>query len=103
MKRPSTPAPSSHTEDDLREFSAQLAALDNPDDIRRLLDEIMTPRERSDLASRWRLMKMLLSGHTQRTIAHELRLSLCKITRGSRELKRPDSICKKLLQNLPTP
>ena len=72
-------------------------------DIRRFFDEILTPRERSDLASRWRLMKLLLAGHTQRAIAAELGLSLCKITRGSRELKRPGSICKKLLQDTPSP
>ena len=103
MKRTASPLQSARTEENLREFSERLAGLDNPADVRRLLDEILTPRERSDLASRWCLMKLLLSGRTQRSIAHELRLSLCKITRGSRELKRPDSICKKLLQDNPSP
>ena len=42
-------------------------------------------------------MKLLLAGRTQRSIAAELGLSLCKITRGSRELKSPNSICRKLI------
>ena len=84
-------------EDDLREIADRLADMTDPAAIRQFFAEILTPRERSDLASRWRLMKLLLAGRTQRSIAGELGLSLCKITRGSRELKRPNSICRTLI------
>lgn len=104
MKRTAPSRPSPAEEDDLREICAALAALDDAGRIRCFLDEILTPRERADLASRWRLMRLLLEGRTQRSIAAELGLSLCKITRGSRELKRPDSVCRSLLShNAPTP
>jgi TrpR family trp operon transcriptional repressor len=48
---------------------------------------ILTPRELEKIALRWRLVKLLREGHSQRRIAEELGVSLCKITRGSRELK----------------
>ncbi|HQQ15051.1 MAG TPA: Trp family transcriptional regulator, partial [Deltaproteobacteria bacterium] len=37
------------------------------------------------------------AGHTQRNIASRHKISLCKITRGSKILKKPGSITKKLL------
>ncbi|NLK61659.1 MAG: transcriptional regulator, partial [Treponema sp.] len=36
-------------------------------------------------------------GTTQREIAKKMGLSLCKITRGSRELKKEDSPFKKMI------
>lgn len=97
MKPTPAHAPEKSPEDDLREIADNLADMTDPAAIQQFFAEILTPRERSDLASRWRLMKLLLAGHTQRSIAAELGLSLCKITRGSRELKRPNSICRKLI------
>ena len=97
MKPPPAQAPDIGPEDDLNEIADHLADMADPTAIRQFFSEILTPRERSDLASRWRLMKLLLAGRTQRSIAAELGLSLCKITRGSRELKRSDSICRKLI------
>ncbi len=97
MKPTPAHAPAITPEDDLREIANALAAINDPTDIRQFFAEILTPRERSDLASRWRLMKLLLAGRTQRSIAAELGLSLCKITRGSRELKHENSICRKLI------
>lgn len=97
MKPTPAHAPENSPEDDLREIADNLADMTDPTAIQQFFAEILTPRERSDLASRWRLMKLLLDGRTQRSIAAELGLSLCKITRGSRELKRPNSICRKLI------
>jgi TrpR family trp operon transcriptional repressor len=48
---------------------------------------LLTPLEREKIASRWKLVCMLEQGVTQRAIAAELGISLCKITRGSHELK----------------
>ncbi|MFY9398599.1 MAG: Trp family transcriptional regulator [Desulfomonilia bacterium] len=59
--------------------------------------EIFTPRELKDLQLRWELLKELHAGRTQRSIAAQHRISLCKITRGSKILKKPGSITKKLL------
>jgi TrpR family trp operon transcriptional repressor len=59
-------------------------------------DCLLTPAERVDMAKRWLLVHELLNGTSQRAIAKKLGLSLCKITRGSHELKKPDSAFKKM-------
>jgi len=52
---------------------------------------LLTPAEIADVAGRWALVKALRSKKTQREIAKDLGVSLCKITRGSRELKKDNS------------
>lgn len=82
---------------ELSELSAHLASLDDMKVIERFFDEIMTPAEKKALALRWELMKLLKEGVSQRRIAAELGISLCKITRGSRIIKDPDSVTNMLL------
>ncbi len=65
--------------------------------MKRLFTEVFTPAEIQDVALRWRLMKMIHQGIPQREIAGRLGISLCKITRGSRVLKSPNSVSKKIL------
>ena len=55
------------------------------------LRDILTSNELRELCQRWRVIKMLAAGQTQREIAKTLKTSLCKITRGSRELKKKNS------------
>ena len=62
-------------------------------------EEILTPKEISDLKLRWQLLKELHEGHTQRSIAAKYKISLCKITRGSKILKKPNSVTKRLLDS----
>ena len=81
----------------LEEFSTALAALQNPEDIRMVLQEILTPGERHDIGLRWRLLQMLQAGIPQRAIAKTLGVSLCKITRGSRELRKRKSVIREIL------
>jgi TrpR family trp operon transcriptional repressor len=61
------------------------------------LREILTPSEIEGISFRWELVKRLEGGQSQRAIAAELGLSLCKITRGSRILKNPDSALRAVL------
>jgi TrpR family trp operon transcriptional repressor len=63
----------------------------------RLLREVLTSAERRDLALRWELMRRLVAGESQRRIAQELGISLCKITRGSRVIRTRGSVCRRLL------
>lgn len=58
---------------------------------------LLTPAETADIAARWALVKTLREGLPQREIARLLGLSLCKITRGSRELKKPGSAFQRIL------
>ena len=64
-----------------------LAGLRNNAEVDDVLAALLTPREREKIALRWKLVRMLEAGLTQRAIAEQLGVSLCKITRGSRELK----------------
>lgn len=60
-------------------------------------EEIFTEAERKDLALRWQLMKMLNQKKTQRDIASQLGISLCKITRGAKIVKDPESVSRQFL------
>lgn len=60
-------------------------------------DCLFTPPELRDFATRWLLVKEIDKGTTQREIAQKYHISLCKITRGSKELKKPDSAFRKIL------
>ncbi|MDD4527389.1 MAG: Trp family transcriptional regulator [Candidatus Margulisbacteria bacterium] len=73
------------------------ASITNKDEMKKFLEEILTDKERISITLRWQLMKDINSGKSQREIASEHHLSLCKITRGSKILKSPNSICKKYL------
>ena len=79
------------------EISSVLAGIDDPDQMRRFLEEVLTPAERKDLALRWELMRRLTDGVPQRQIAEELGVSLCKITRGAKILKKEDSVSRQKL------
>jgi TrpR family trp operon transcriptional repressor len=79
------------------EIAALLAGIDSLAEMRLFLAEIFTDAEYADIALRWRLMKMLSAGVTQREISAALKISLCKITRGAKILKRPNSISTNLL------
>jgi len=71
----------------MRELCRVIAGLRRPREVQDFLRAILTPPERARIALRWRLVCMLEAGVKQRTIVKRLRVSLCKITRGSRELK----------------
>lgn len=81
----------------LQELSQTLAATSDAVLIENFLRSLLTPAETADIAARWALVKALDNRIPQREIAKDLGLSLCKITRGSRELKKPDSPFRKML------
>ena len=58
---------------------------------------LFTKPELKDIANRWLLVKEIDKGTTQREIAKKFGMSLCKITRGSKELSKPDSAFRKML------
>lgn len=75
----------------LEELSRALAVCEDQTLILEFLKSIFTPAEADDIGKRWALVRLLDKGETQRNIAAELHLSLCKITRGSKELKKENS------------
>lgn len=70
----------------LRELAGILSRLE-PGDVVEVFEALLTPQEREKIALRWKLVCLLEQGETQRHIASALGVSLCKITRGSHELK----------------
>ena len=72
----------------LEELSLALAACNDPVLVREFLPSILTPSELQEVASRWALVRQIDEGISQRQISKNLGLSLCKITRGSKQLKQ---------------
>ena len=70
------------------------------DEMRKFLEEILTESELKALVFRWRLMRDLYHGETQRHIAEKHHISLCKITRGSRILKDENAVSLKMLKEM---
>ena len=89
-------------EKELKEISQFLAQNDDGKIILCFLKSLLTPAELKSIASRWQIVKLLDQGVPQRKIAKDLHLSLCKITRGSKELKKRNSILKKAIQQFQT-
>lgn len=84
--------------DGLNEMCAALAKTDDISLINDFLNCLLTPAELHDIGNRWQLVKEIRKGTTQREVARMFGMSLCKITRGSRELKKPGSAFLKMIQ-----
>jgi len=82
----------------LKEIAAALAATGDEELIEAFLKSILTRNEVAEIMSRWELVKLLDAGMSQRKISERLGLSLCKITRGSRELKKPRSPFRAMIE-----
>lgn len=68
--------------------------------LKDFFDCLFTKAELIDIGKRWLLVKEIEKGTTQREIAKMFKMSLCKITRGSRELKKEGSAFKRIFDLL---
>ena len=84
-------------DDAFKELVLALSRTDDSELIEEFLRSLLTDNEVYEVSSRWALVKLIDSGVTQRQISRDLGLSLCKITRGSKELKKEDSSFRKML------
>lgn len=82
----------------MQDIAKVLASITDPQEMSDFLTEILTPSERENLALRWQLLKLLDRGVSQRAIAQQLEVSLCKITRGAKILKQADSLTQRFLK-----
>ena len=71
-------------------------SVSNRNEMIKLMNELLTKSEISDLTLRWNLLCMLSEGLSQREIAAKLGVSLCKITRGAKILKDDKGVVKKI-------
>ena len=74
-----------------------VASLRQPAKISAFLQELLTPSEFHDLGLRWELVELLVAGMSQRQIAAKLGISLCKITRGAKILKKRNGAVAELV------
>jgi TrpR family trp operon transcriptional repressor len=75
-----------------------LSSIDSPLEMRHFLKELLTAGEVRDITLRWKLLELLADGVSQRKIAEELKISLCKITRGSKILKQKGAVTSRVLK-----
>ena len=81
----------------IKELSQIISKLKNDKEIYRILNELLTESELNVLSKRWCIVKMLKAGCTQREIAKELNVSLCKVTRGAKIIKDKNAIVNKFV------
>jgi TrpR family trp operon transcriptional repressor len=84
-----------------KEMCRVLAKVTNDSLIYDFFECILTPPECKTVAERWLLVREIDKGTPQREIAKMLGISLCKITRGSREYKKEGSAFKKIFNLVP--
>ena len=84
----------------IKEISNLLAQTNQSELIEEFINSILTEAEVKNVDSRWEIVKQLDKGVSQRKIASDLHMSLCKITRGSKELKKENSVLKKFVKNI---
>jgi len=83
-----------------KELLKIISSINDLDELNRFFNDIFTPAELDDISLRWKLLKDLHNGMTQRKIAEKYGISLCKITRGSKVLKDKASVVLKVLNLL---
>ncbi|MBO5136874.1 MAG: transcriptional regulator [Spirochaetaceae bacterium] len=87
----------------LDEICGILSETDDQQLIKDFFVCLFTPAELEDISKRWLLVKEIDKGTTQREIARMFSMSLCKITRGSKELKKENSAFRKMLDSAVKP
>lgn len=83
-----------------RELLHIISSIKDLDELERFFTDLFTPAELDDISLRWKLLKDLHKGTTQRKISEKYGISLCKITRGSKVLKNDGSVVLKVLDQL---
>ncbi len=87
-------------EDAIMEICTLLSEIDDKELIYSFFGCLFTAAELKDFSNRWHLVKELDAGTTQREIARKYGMSLCNITRGSREMKKEGSAFRIVLDML---
>lgn len=86
--------------DSIAEICSLLAKINDEKLIYDFFGCLFTQAELKDFSNRWQLVKELNAGTTQREIARKYGMSLCNITRGSKEMKKEGSAFLKVLELL---
>lgn len=81
----------------LKELLTVMIRIRNPKLLEAFLKDLLTPQELDEIITRWQIVKRLAVNIPQREISKELKVSISKITRGSRELLDPNGGFQKIL------
>ena len=76
----------------IHKISKLVKKLHTEAEIEMFFKELLTKSEIETLSKRWRILDLLAQNRTQREIAKELQVSLCKVTRGAKILKNKNSV-----------
>ena len=82
----------------LENLVKSLVKIDSNDEMGLFFKELLTESEIETLSKRWRILEMLKNGYTQREVAKELQVSLCKVTRGAKILKDEKSVLARIIK-----
>ncbi len=72
----------------VRQLAEIFSAIRSKKEAQALLTDLLTPHELRMLGKRWLELQELARGVSQREVAAKLKVSISKITRGSRVLKQ---------------
>ena len=74
-------------------------SIKDKEELKSFIDDMFTEKEVEDVVQRYLLMDDLYRGKSQRDIARDRSMSLCKITRGSKMLKKKDGFMRKFFSD----
>ncbi len=77
-----------------------LCAIEDPDEMRRVLGDLLTRSEYNALLKRWSILCLLRDGVSQRETARRIGGSLCNVTRGARLLRNASCASAALMARL---
>ena len=74
-------------EEQLKAMAELFRTQKTPAELENFLDDLLTPAELQALLERWEIVHELLAGLTQREVKERLKVSISKVSRGSRALQ----------------
>ena len=92
-------SPSQETEKGKEDLLKIVLSIKDKEELKSFIDDMFTEKEVEDVVQRYLLMDDLYRGKSQRDIARDRSMSLCKITRGSKMLKKKEGFMRKFFRN----
>lgn len=71
----------------LTELSELVGSAQNTEEVKLLLQELLSPSELKAICERWQIVRMLLQGKTQREVRDQLNCAIATVSRGARALQ----------------
>ena len=92
-------SPSQEREKGKEDLIDIVLSIKDKDALKSFIDDMFTEREVDDVVQRYLLMDDLYKGKSQRDIARDRSMSLCKIARGSKMLKKKDGFMRRFFSD----